>query len=199
MGAFYKALEFEWLYMSPIILAWKVIIIVPTVFAPTDTFEQRVGIAAAQFAFSIFIFYTEPFLSTQVDAMYRIGCVHQLMFLGVGSLSVVSQYRGEGGYPGAMVGITAGYLLAVVGMLVWTLIAPLVRKILDEKRSTEVLERLGLQYSATTSLYVVPAASGVVRNSRERPTSSATHFNSGGWIGGPIEGELRLPAVGKKL
>jgi hypothetical protein len=167
MGTLYKTLSFEWLFMSPIILAWKVIIIIPAVFLPSNSFEQRVGVASAQFAFTVFIFFTSPFISPIVDAMYRLGCVHQLLFLGVESLNHISKYEGQGGLQNVMITITLTYLVLAVVLMFWTNIAPVVQQILDTKTTTSILEKLGFQYSLTTSLYVVPDKTGVERVDRE--------------------------------
>jgi hypothetical protein len=100
--------------------------------------------------------------------MYRFGCVHQLLFLGLSSLSIVSEYEGNGSLTKAMIGVTISYLISSVGMLVWSMVGPVLQDKLNQRKTKNILRNLGLHYSLTTSLYIVPADGlGVVRRERE--------------------------------
>jgi hypothetical protein len=161
LGTLYKSLAFNWIYLSPILLLWKVVLICPAVFLPFETFEQLVGICATECAFALFIFATAPFTSPIVDVMYRVGCVHQLLFLGFRSLDIRARFLGISGYAFPMVLLTFAYLGFSVLCIFWTMIGPQLRKVWDKSRSTGTLEGLGYQYTLTTSLYVVPTQDAV--------------------------------------
>ncbi|CUG61578.1 low density lipoprotein receptor family protein, putative [Bodo saltans] len=161
LGTLYKSLAFNWIYLSPILLLWKVVLICPAVFLPFETFEQLVGICATEVAFAVFIFGTAPFTSPIVDVMYRMGSIHQMLFLGFRSFDIRARFLGITGYAFPMVLLTFAYLGFSVLCIFWTMVGPQIRKVWDKRRSTNTLEELGYQYTLTTSLYVVPSVDAV--------------------------------------
>jgi hypothetical protein len=161
LGTLYKSLEFNWIYLSPLILLWKVVLICPAVFLPAGTFNQHLGICATEVGFALFMYTTAPFISPMVDLMYRVGSIHQILFLGLRSLDTLARYRDEKAYGNALVALTFAYLSFSVGCIISTTVGPQIRKAWDKNRSTKALEELGFQYTLTTTLYVVPTPDGV--------------------------------------
>ena len=56
LGALYKSYELEWIYLPPILLAWKVVLLLPPLFAESGSFEQSIGIAIVEFCYGISFF-----------------------------------------------------------------------------------------------------------------------------------------------
>ncbi len=49
LGKLYLSFELYWIYVPPMLLFWKVAMLVPAVFIERNTFEQTVGISVVQF------------------------------------------------------------------------------------------------------------------------------------------------------
>ena len=69
---------------------------------------------------------------------------------------VIYRYHGNRSLAGAFMATTALYLLLVVCSLVWSKVAPAVLDALEKKRITHMLAVLGMSYSASTSMLLVP-------------------------------------------
>ena len=157
MSSLYKSFELEWIYVSSVLIAWKVVLLIPPVFAESGSFEQSVGIAVVEFSYGLFIFATQPSIAPMTDLMFKLGAVHQMLFLGLQNLDTYFRYhKGSGGsISTAMVGTTVGYLLLCLLCIVWTKIAPIVLSIRERKKIGRLLNELGMHYSSSTSLFCV--------------------------------------------
>ena len=164
LAAQYRVLHFRWLYLPPILLVWKVGLLAPAVFLEPGSLTQLIGISAVEIAFGFFMFLLQPSLAPMTTALYRLGAVHQAIFLGLQALNVDSQYKGKGNLNGYLIATTLAYLLFCLMCIIWAAVWPAVKQAIDKKKSTKALSALGLQYSLSTSLYLVPAADAVAAN-----------------------------------
>ena len=156
MAVLYNTLELKYMYMTPIFLLFKVVLISPVVFLEPESYVQRLAMMVVEIAFAALIFGTAPFISPVVDAMYRIASIHQLLLLGLQNLDTVHTMDGKTSLGSAMMATSFAYLAICVVCIIYTSIYPALVQIRDVKKSHRMLSRLGLHYSMTTSLYVSP-------------------------------------------
>ena len=93
-----------------------------------------------------------------VDMMYKLGSVHQMLFLGLQNLDTYFRYNhgSSGGISASLVATTLIYLVICAICVLWSKVAPIVLSVYDHECIGKLLEELGLQYSANTSLYIIP-------------------------------------------
>lgn len=151
------------MHMSPILLMFKVIIISQVVFLESGSLEQRIGMAVVELVFALLVFFTAPFTSPTVDAMYRLASIHQLFLLGFQNLDQVYALDGKGSLGMVMMGCSAVYIGIALGVTVTTSVWPAIKSVRDREASKRVLMDLGFQYSETTNLYVTPVEGRGVR------------------------------------
>ena len=156
LGALYKAFSLRWIYLAPTLCAWKVILIIPPVFLESGTLNQNIGIAVVEFCYGLFWFVTDPSTAPIVDAMYKIGVVHQMIFLGFQNIDVHMRYHGSGSLTAGMIATTVAYLTICVAAIVLTRVAPMIQGIRKEKRIDNLLKHLGATKGESKSLYVIP-------------------------------------------
>ena len=157
IASLYRHLRFEWMYLSPVLLAWKIVLVCPVVLLETQSFAQLVGVSVAEMTFGLFIFSTNPFISPIVNIIYKIGSVHQIMFLGILSLDTVSRFDSpRGSLAKWLVSLTACYLALCVLLIAWTKMS----NHLGQRRvhSNEVLQRLGLAPQEENVIFAIPDA-----------------------------------------
>jgi hypothetical protein len=154
LGELYKAFELRWLFIPPMILAWKVVLLVPCVFVEQGTFQQAAGVAAVEFAFALFLFVTEPAIPPMVDFMYKIGATHQMVFLGLRAVDTHLRYHAAGSLATGLVALTFSYLAVCIGSMIWAKIAPGIQAARNTKRVDAFLERAGKHNGCSTPLYV---------------------------------------------
>jgi hypothetical protein len=155
LGEMYKSFELKWIYVPPLLLAWKVILLAPAVFLELGSFEQHVGVAVAEFAYGMFLFITEPAIPPMVDLMYKVGATHQMVFLGLQAFDTHMRYHGRGSLTSGMVALTFAYLVLCFCCMTWGKIAPGIHAALRQHRITEFLARVGMHSSSSTGLFVV--------------------------------------------
>ena len=153
----YKTFELKWIYLPPLLLGWKILLIFPPVFLEKDSLSQAAGIAAVQIAYALFLFVTKPSTLPLVDFMMKLGAVHVLLVLGCLTINVRQQYKQGQQLDSAMVGITFAYVAVCTLCTIYNSVLPAIRDMYQMKRITNLMETLGMQYSSSTSLYVVPA------------------------------------------
>ena len=179
LGTLYKTFELEWIYLPPILLAWKVVLLIPPVFAESGSFEQSIGLAIVEFCYGLFLFVTQPALAPMTDLMYKLGAVHQMIFLGLQNLDTYARYHHgtSGSFSASLVGTTLGYLLVCVLCIIWSKIAPVIQSTRRRTRIGQLLEELGMQYSANTSLYRMPKQTRTesAPSNKPRHTESVTN------------------------
>jgi hypothetical protein len=157
LGKLYAVFEFDWIYVPPVLLLWKAVLLIPVVFIERGSYEQLLGIALAQFSFSVFIFVTEASSSPLVDVMQEIGAVHQMLLLGLLAINTRQNYAGDTDLSSAIVTLTVLYL-AVSAMLLSSVTAePVIRKLVEDRRIKALLASFALPYSTATNMYVVPS------------------------------------------
>ena len=197
LATLYNTFELRWLYVPPILLAWKVVLLLPPVYIESGSFMQSVGVAVVEFLYGVFIFWTEPAISPLVDAMYKIGAAHQMIFLGLQSLNVYFTYQNNGtDLTNGMVATTACYLAFCLACVGYAKIAPAVKAAVHQMRITSLLSDLGMQYSAAVGLFIVPskdplfdiAALPPARGGFRRPTvfreaASSVALKANEWTG----------------
>ena len=157
LGKLYATFELEWIYVPPIMLFWKAALLLPAIFIERGTFGQMVGIATVQFLVGLFLFITEPSISPLVDMLYKLGGGHQMLLLGLLALNRRQQYVGGTKLDNACIALTSTYLVICILATVIDSVLPVVRGHLELRRVGKVLVTLGMQYSGTTGLYVVPS------------------------------------------
>ena len=157
LGTLYKSYELRWIAVPPVLLYWKIALLMPPVFAESGSFEQSIGIAVVEFCYGLFIFVTQPALAPMTDLMFQLGAVHQMIFLGLQNLDVYYRYHhgAKGSISFALVGTTLGYLCICVMCIIWSKVAPAVQSARRREYIGKLLVDLGMQYSANTSLYRV--------------------------------------------
>jgi hypothetical protein len=155
LGSLYLSFELEWIYVPPVLLFWKAVVLAPAVFLERGSFQQIVGVAAAQFLFGVFTFVTEPSVSPVIDLMYKLGVAHQMLLLGTVALDTRQRYAGEVELGLLGVGITLTYLFICVGVVVVVAAMP-DRSIFQRQRLVKLLDSLGMHYSVNTGMYIVP-------------------------------------------
>jgi hypothetical protein len=152
----YSPLELRWIYMSPILLLFKVIIVSQVVFLPSGSIGQRTGMAVVEIVFALLIFTTSPFTSQVANAMYRLSSVHQLALLGLQNLDAVRVADGKSSVVVGMLLVSGVYLLICFAMVTAVLLLPAARRVWNLRESQVLLASFGIQFSGTTSLYVNP-------------------------------------------
>ena len=159
LSELYKSFELSWIYVPPLLCAWKVILLIPPVLLETNSYEQTVGIAVVEFSYGLFLFVTEPSIAPMVDLLYKVGATHQMIFLGLQSLDTHYRYHNQGNLSTAMVGLTLAYLALCVVCMIWGKIAPGVQASQREKRISAFLKKIGMRSSGSTSVLIVPHTS----------------------------------------
>jgi hypothetical protein len=162
----YNQLRFEWMYLSPAILFFKMVLLAPPVLLEPRSLGQLAGVGAVELLYAVFMFWTSPFAAPLVDYMYRIGSVHQLLIVGFQALHTVALYDNNGHaeyYSWTMVSITVIYIVTVVLLIVVHMGGPVLEKQLVRRRGQQLLRRLQLPMSQFASLFVVPSPTGYVR------------------------------------
>jgi hypothetical protein len=156
LGTLYKSFEFQRLYVPPIILAWKVVLLCPPVFMENGTLGQAIGVAIVEFSFGLYMFVTAPSINAVVDWMYKLGAVHQMLFLGIHNVNVYLTYNRRPSAAGYLVATTLIYLLVTAAVIIYSKVAPTVKVIRETSTLNNVLELLGMQYTEMTGIFVVP-------------------------------------------
>jgi hypothetical protein len=156
LGTLYKSFEFKWLYVPPILLAWKVVLLCPAVFLESGTLGQAIGVAVVEFSFAMFMFVTSPSINAVVDWMYKLGAVHQMLFLGIYNVNVYLTYNRRPSASDVLVATTLVYLLVTAVVILYSKLAPTVKSFRAQANINRVLEQLGMQYTAMTGIFVVP-------------------------------------------
>jgi hypothetical protein len=158
LGTLYKSFEFKWLYVPPIILAWKVILLSPPVFLENGSLGQAIGVAVVEFSFGLFMFITAPSTNALVDWMYKLGCVHQMLFLGLHNVHVYLTYHHRGDLEGYMIATTIVYLVVTLLVVVHAKLEPTIKALLEVRTLSNILTKLGMQYTEKTGIFVTPSA-----------------------------------------
>jgi hypothetical protein len=156
LAVLYNTLELRYMFMGPILLLCKVVVIAPVVFLEPESYPQRLAMLCVEVLYALLIFGTAPFISPIVDGMYRLACIHQLLLLGLQNLDAVRTMDGQPSLAPVMVTASFVYLAICVGCMIYTSIYPALVQIRDVQKSDAMLRRLGLHFSMTTSLYVSP-------------------------------------------
>jgi hypothetical protein len=156
LGTLYKSFEFKWLYVPPIMLAWKVVLLCPPVFIENGTLGQAIGVAIVEFSFGLYMFVTAPSINAVVDWMYKLGAVHQMLFLGIHNVNVYLTYNRRPSAADYLVATTLIYLLVTAAVIIYSKVAPTVKAIRETAALNSVLELLGMQYTEMTGIFVVP-------------------------------------------
>ena len=159
LGRMYHTYELQWIYVAPILLFWKAAALAPVVFIERNSFNQLLGTAIVQFLFGVFLFVTEPSISPTVDLIYKLGATHQMLLLGTMSLERYQEFvsGGKSSLATVSIGITAVYLFLCMMCMGLATFLPILMTQLQKKKATVFLQKMGMQYSATTAMYVVPS------------------------------------------
>lgn len=155
LGKIYVTFKFKYMYLPPIMLVWKFLLLAPAVFIERNSFGQLLGIAIVQVLYGVFFFVTDPCLSPLVDMMFKLGAVHQLLYLGLLSLNTRQRYYGATRLDWAMIVVTATYLLIVVACVIYKYVAPVCIEKYGKTKIKKLLTNAGMTYSLFASLYVI--------------------------------------------
>ena len=178
LGTLYKSFEHQWLYVPPLILAWKVILLIPPVFIENGSLGQAIGVAVVEFSFAVFMFITSPSVNAIVDWMYKLGAIHQMVFLGLQNINVYLGYHRQPDVNRYLVATTLIYLIITAVFIVYSKIAPNVKAALETSNITDLLERLGMQYTEATGIFLVPRNEDLVVASPIAVASSQKTFET---------------------
>ena len=101
-----------------------------------------------------------------------------MVFLGLQNIDIHYRYRygSKGSISAAMVGTTLGYLTVCFCCIVWSKVAPVVLGVMQRKRVGRLLDDLGMQYSASTSLYRLPFAPAADRDQEDEQNNAVSNF-----------------------
>lgn len=157
LGKMYTSFEMEWLYVPPIMLFWKAALLAPAVILEKGSFNRMLGVAVVQVSFGIFLFLTDASISPLVDLMYKLGVAHQTLILGMMAIDQNQHYTGGARLEKGAILVTLIYLALGGLCTLHTTVLPILMGVWEEKKITELLEKLGMQYTESTNLYVVPA------------------------------------------
>ena len=155
LASLYQDFVFERFYISPVLLAWKVVLMSPPIFLETNSFSQLAGCAAAEFLFAIFMFTLSPAISIVINGVYRLGCVHQMIFLGLLSLDNYRRYHGQSSVELYMIGVTVAYLAVCVAVIVVIQLKPPIEETIFRHKMRRTLRRCGIPYSAFCPMYMI--------------------------------------------
>ena len=158
LAVLYKDFKFEWIFIAPVLLAWKVVLLCPPIFLEQNSFNQYAGIAATEFLFALFIQATAPSSSTLVNGVYRIGGVHQMLFVGCMSYNVYARFTGSSQVDSWMILVTFLYLGLCLASIVVAIVLPTIDKASQNRRLTAMLRRWGITYSLSVNLYMTDSA-----------------------------------------
>jgi hypothetical protein len=153
----YYMLEFEWMFLPPLILVHKAAILAPNVLMEDESLPQFVLTAVVETFFAIFVFWTQPYLNPWVDTIYRAGSVHNIGLLGLISYSRALAASGDSeDLDIIMVTWTAVYLGFVVVLLVATVLVPVVGIVAQQVNVGRQMERVGMRTIDLSSLFLNP-------------------------------------------
>lgn len=108
-----------------------------------------------EFVFALFMFSTSPATSSVVNGVYKLGCVHQMIFLGMLSLSVYNKFYGTAQVVLPMLLLTVTYMVVCLMTIVMAQVVPFFADILYRQRMAARLRKCGIQYSEATHFYVM--------------------------------------------
>ena len=171
LGSLYKCFSLRWMLIAPMLLVWKAALLAPPVFIETGTIGQSVGVAMVEISFGAFWFIANPCIVPSVDAMYKVGIVHQMLFLGLQNIDVHVRYHGKGSTGIAMVILTALYLVISIGVIAWTK-SGAVRHVLKRKQTSAMLKRFGVRDLDAATFFVIPRVAPFSRRREELISST---------------------------
>ncbi len=156
LGKLYLSFKPNWIYIPPIMLMWKAIVLAPAVFIERNTFEQILGISIAQFLFGVFLFITESNISPIVDLTYKLGAAHQILLLGLLSINTRQAYAGATDMGAACIALTLTFLAASAVIFLMMTLMPVIRNAFDTRRAKQLCDEFGMHHAKSTGLYITP-------------------------------------------
>jgi len=170
----YYMLEFEWMFLPPIILLHKAAILAPNVLMEDESLPQFVVTAAVETVFGIFVFWTQPYLNPWVDTIYRAGSVHNIGLLGLISLTRAFAASGDSErLDVVMITWTAVYLGFVVCLLVATVLVPVIGIVAQQVNVGRQMERVGMRTIDLSSLFLNPLLHDEVELTEDEAAAAA--------------------------
>ncbi len=155
LASLYCDFQFQWFYISPVLLAWKVVLMAPPIFLEMNSFTQLAGCAAVEILFGTFMFAVNPASSVVVNSIYRLSSIHQVVFLGLLSLENFRQFHGQSSLQLYMVGLTIAYLALCLGIIFAAQVLPVICAERMRQRMTHLLSRCGIPFSETCPIYLL--------------------------------------------
>jgi hypothetical protein len=154
LASMYSSFKFDRIYMSPVLIVWKVLLIAAPIFLEKNSFTQLAGCAAAEVLFGIFIFAARPPASYIVNGVYRLSSVHQVMLLGLVSLGQFRQFHQQSSLQLFVVGVTLLFLTVSLSVVVGSKVMPALSDHLRWRRMEALLRHVGIPYSETCPVVV---------------------------------------------
>jgi hypothetical protein len=164
LAALYESFTMRWIFVAPLLLLFKLILLAPVVFTEPESLTQLACMAGAEGLYFLFVFGTEPYMSPVTSLTVRVGSIHQLLIVGMVSLHMVEVFHGNrDGLATPMLATSTAYVAFVVVELALLQAVPgvLERRHAAQLRAT--LGRLGLHPSKSATLYVAPGGDAVRR------------------------------------
>ena len=153
----YRFLEFEYMILPPMLMFYRLAVILPGIFITNDDFTRLVAASMVEIIFGVFIFWTEPYINPWIDTMYRAGSVHNIIILGLTALNVVLI---SNGYPNgtlvAMIVVTLSYITFIMLLMFMTTIWPIVSYALKQRDIQKQMAKVGMRTTTLSSLFLNP-------------------------------------------
>lgn len=158
LASMYDAGYYHWLYLAPLLTLWKAIALIPAVFSEPGGFPQRIGIALVELFMGVFLFSTKGQMDMIVNISFRLGSIHQLIILGLDNLQIVASHKNQDKsvYEQMMVATTATYVLICLGILLSTVLLPVLQNSIDKHAVKKFLTKQGCVFTQGTGLYLDP-------------------------------------------
>jgi len=164
LASLYDQLSADWIFYLPLMLLFKLALVIPPIFFEPDSFDQMAGVAGAELAFALFVCTTTPYMSPWVDLLQRASSAHQLFVLGLQALQAVALHEGKDpGYDDAMTFVTSFYVFFCLVMFINVMVWPILKQKLDEAAQVKALERNGLASTKEAPMILLPKGMGVQR------------------------------------
>ncbi len=164
LAGLYESFAMKWIYMAPLLLFFKVVLLVPVVFTEPESLLQLALMATAECLYFFFVFLTDPYLSHVTALTVRVGSIHQLLIVGMVSLHMVEVFNGNReGLTSVMIATSACYLAFVVVELALLQIIPIVMQKRSAKILKGTLDRLGILPAKSSTLFLRTTGEAVRR------------------------------------
>ena len=136
MKSLYQAYTYRWMWIHPFTLVFKVLTVLPIVFAEPNSLLQLTLAAAVEVMQLLFFIATFPFLDEWVAFLTNIGSIHVVTQLSLMSFHrvAVTENPNDDTYANLMIYAVITYVLLLIFVMVFAVVYPSLRQYLLHKK-----------------------------------------------------------------